>query len=461
MSCPKTGNPLEGNPCNPATGNKSQTEIDYASANGTLKVQRYYHSQGIGDGFSDLGLRWRHNYAQTVDGYREPDYARYRGAKSPFYLSPSEACVDGWNTLKNKTYNGLLSDGLAIYRDGACEIQHGDNSVAILPIHNNYTGRKDVSTTVSIRSFSRPNGDIFTFRLLNSQWQPLHPVRAAMMQNGTGWTLTTPNGSTEVYNSEGKLHTTTSSEGQVTNFTYDEEDRLSVVTGHFGDTLTYHYDEDSYLITITTPDGDLGYGYDTYGRLTNVTYPDTRQRHYHYEEGILPYHLTGITDENGDRYATWAYDAKGRAILSEHANSTERVEFAYNGDDTTTVTDAAGAERTYHFEVNQGAMKVSHIEGDRCTTCSNGGTKAYTYDSNGFVSSKTDWNNNVTTYTRDAQGRELSQTEASGTPEARTITTTWDTVLNKPLVITEPEQITEYTYDASGRILNQQQRPHP
>jgi uncharacterized protein RhaS with RHS repeats len=61
------------------------------------------------------------------------------------------------------------------------------------------------------------------------------------------------------------------------------------------------------------------------------------------------------------------------------------------------------------------------------------------------------------TYTRDDQGRELSRTEAPGTPQARTVTTTWDTTLNKPLVITEPERVTEYTYDAEGRLLIRQQ----
>lgn len=135
--------------------------------------------------------------------------------------------------------------------------------------------------------------------------------------------------------------------------------------------------------------------------------------------------------------------------------------FAYNADGTTTVTDAAGAERTYHFAVIQGDLKVTQIDGDRCTTCANGGIQAYTYDSNGFVASQTDWNGQVTTFTRDAQGRELSRIEAAGTPEARTVTTTWDTTLNKPLVVTEPERITAYTYDANGRLLTRQQRAHP
>jgi YD repeat-containing protein len=157
------------------------------------------------------------------------------------------------------------------------------------------------------------------------------------------------------------------------------------------------------------------------------------------------------------RFATWEYDLSGRAILSEHADGSEQVVLTYNPNGTTTVIDAAGAERIYHFTVQQGQKKVDHIEGDRCTTCGSGDIQAYTYDSNGFVASKTDWNGNTTTYTRDDQGRELTRTEASGTPQARTITTTWDTTLNKPLTVTEPDRLTEYTYDTEGRLLNRRQ----
>jgi YD repeat-containing protein len=210
---------------------------------------------------------------------------------------------------------------------------------------------------------------------------------------------------------------------------------------------------------IVTPDGNLGYQYDSESRLISVVYPDNSVKGYRYEDSEYLYHLTGVTDENNNRFATWQNDEEGRAIVSEHLSGAERVEFVYNSDGTTTVTDAAGAERIYHFTVQQGQMKVDHIEGDRCVTCSGGDIQAYTYDSNGFVASKTDWNGNTTTYARDAQGRELSRTEASGTPQARTITTTWDTTLNKPLTVTEPHQLIEYIYDTEGNLLSRQQIP--
>lgn len=457
LICP----PKEGNPCNPATGGKTETETDFALANGTLKIQRFYNSQAPGDGYINLGPRWRHNYSQRMDGYDDQPYKYFPEIKSSNYETRGEACYQGWNELKAEIYGGLLSDAIAYYQYGTCEIRKGNKYVLKLPINNTRYQRKDVDTNYNIRSLTHANGTYVIFRYLSGQWQPLYPTKASLILSETNWTYVTANGHTENYDSSLKLLSTTNLESQTTQFSYDADGRLSTVTGHYGETLTYHYDESSHLVSITTPEGELNYVYDTQGRLSSVTYPDNRQRHYHYEDANHSLLLTGITDENGNRYASWTYDAQGKALSSEHANGTERVEFTYNPDGTTTVTDAAGAERTYHFEVKQGTMRVTHIEGDRCATCSNGGIKSYTYDSNGFIASKTDWNGHVTTYIRDTQGRELNRTEASGTPEARTVTITWDMTLNKPLIITEPERITEYTYDSDGRILTQQQRPHP
>lgn len=446
QQCPK-----EGNPCNPATGGKTQVETDYISSGGTLKVQRYYSSQGVDDGFSDLGPSWRHNHSQRLNGHGEPDYTQYHGQKSPLYLSPQQACSDGWDAVKDKFYRGLLADGIATYDNGACMVQQGGSTVATLPIHNTLNGRKDLGGDTQINTFNRANGSYIVFRDIDSNWQPIRPGNIELAKETDNWILTTANDSKEVYDEEGKLLTITTRSGQITNYNYDDDGRLSTVTDHFGKTINYQYDDSGRLIIITTPDGDLNYSYDSIGRLDNVTYPDSTQRNYHYEDNAFPNHLTGITDENGDRYATWAYDTEGRAVLSEHADGVEKVEFIYNPDGTTTVSDSVGAVRIYNFVVIQGDLKVSHINGDRCVTCPNGGVQAYSYDTNGFVTSETDWNGNTTTYSHDARGLELNRTVAAGTPDARTITTEWHPQFSLPTKITEPGRITEYTYDAQGR----------
>jgi YD repeat-containing protein len=451
----------EANPCSVATGNKTQIETDYILKAGGLSVQRHYSSQGLGDGYAGMGLRWRHNYSQRMDGYGAPSYTDYPDIKSSLYASPQSACLSGWDEIKSQIFSGLMSDATAVYLNGICEIEQSSTIVARLSINNTFSSSKDIGSTTGIREITRGNGQSYAFVDQDGSWQPLHPGRSVLTQGESSWVYRATSGAVETYDTDGKLLSSRNTNGQTTTFAYDDQGRLDRVTGSFDDVLTYHYGEDGRLIRITTPEGDLNYGYDAEGRLNHVTYLDGSERHYHYEDPNRAYLLTGITDENGDRFATWAYDDAGRATLSEHAGGAEQTTFRYNTDGTTTVTDAAGAERTYHFIVKEGGMKVDHVEGDRCTTCSHGGNKVYTYDGNGFISSKTDWNGNVTTYTRDSGGRELSRTEATGTPEARTVTTTWDSTLNKPLVITEPERITEFTYDSDGRLLSKQQRTPP
>ena len=60
----------------------------------------------------------------------------------------------------------------------------------------------------------------------------------------------------------------------------------------------------------------------------------------------------------------------------------------------------------------------------------------------------------VTTYDYNDRGLEVTRTEASGTAQARTVTTEWHPSLYLPLAVTEPDRITRYQYDAQGRQLS-------
>ena len=65
------------------------------------------------------------------------------------------------------------------------------------------------------------------------------------------------------------------------------------------------------------PDGGIyAYAYDANNNLISVTHPDGGVRQYVYGNASFPNALTGIIDENGKRYASWTYDAQGRAISS-------------------------------------------------------------------------------------------------------------------------------------------------
>lgn len=140
---------------------------------------------------------------------------------------------------------------------------------------------------------------------------------------------------------------------------------------------------------MTDPAGGMyRYSYDVMSNLSAITYPDGKQRSYLYNEQAytqftkLEHALTGIIDENGSRFAIYAYDTQGRAISTEHAGGADKYTLSY-GDNTTTVTDPFGTKRTYTFQIILGVAKNTGVT-EPCTSC---GAKnsAQTYDAHGNV----------------------------------------------------------------------------
>ena len=116
------------------------------------------------------------------------------------------------------------------------------------------------------------------------------------------------------------------------------------------------------------------YGYDTSGRLSTVTYPGGAQRTYLYNEpaftggASLPNALTGIVHEDGQRYATFTYQADGRAISTEHAGAVDKFGVQYNADGTSTVTTPLGTTQQRTFNTVLGVKKAISIV-ETCPDC--------------------------------------------------------------------------------------------
>jgi YD repeat-containing protein len=273
--------------------------------------------------------------------------------------------------------------------------------------------------------------------------------------------------------------------------------RMMCVTDHFGRQLHFQYDRSGRVTRIADLaggihkfaydgasggcDGDLNNLACTAGNLTSVTFPDTKVRTYHYNEldkvnggtmcpgksayspgrSHLPNHLTGLIDENGDRYGTWTYDCNGRATSSEHAGGADKIVIAYDtpnpGQSTVSDyrvdTNTVNQERVYSFAVSHGVTRNTVLSHPNDRTS---GTKSYTYDANGNIASRLDWKLNRTNYTYDlTRNLETSRTEGlteagGATAETRTISTEWHSTFRLATKIAEPRRLTTFVYDLDG-----------
>ncbi|RST47080.1 RHS repeat protein, partial [Variovorax sp. MHTC-1] len=252
----------------------------------------------------------------------------------------------------------------------------------------------------------------------------------------------------------GKLQSRAERNGWVTVYAYDAAGRLATVANPFGRSLTFVHNGAGQLTGITTPDArTISFGYDAQGRLASVQYPDGKSRSFVYENASFPQALTGILDESGARWGTFAYDSFGRAVTTELNGGVQRYQVSYGSPGTATVTDPLGTGRTYRYGFN--ASKIVVTSGGLTSGEDEVDAKTRAQDANGLVTSETDFKN-VRTDTGWDTARRLptSVTRAVGTPEAQTITTQWHASFGLPALITEAGRTTAFSYDGQGNLTS-------
>jgi YD repeat-containing protein len=409
------------NPINGGTGNKWQHEIDLAGGASGLAFDRYYNASTTAS-TGTLGSGWSHAYDRSITVYSFGAWATARRQ-------------DG------KAYNFNPSGGI-------------------------WTPDADVNDR--LEELKDGNG------------------------TRTGWRYTTADQAIESYDADGKLTAIVDRSGYTQTLIYSDASTptsiapkaglLIRVTDSFGRNLKFTYDADSRIRTMTFPTYAVyRFTYDADNNLSSVAYPDDTpadttdnpKKNYLYGELSFtdnvsrPHALTGIIDENNQRYATYRYDANGRAISSEHAGGAGRVSLAYSADGSTTVTDALNTPRTYHFQTVLGMVKPIGSDQPGGSGCG-ASASALTYDANGNVASRTDFNGNRSCYAYNSRNLETVRLEglapgsscpadlAAYTPDPnsseRKISTDWHPTFRLPVKITEPGLETTYSYDDQGQV---------
>lgn len=452
--CPAGGAPnFAGNPIALGNGTKFQKETDFTGmGNGGILFERYY---------SNLkgGYTWVNNFSKRLSLVIKPlPYYPLKKTSDP-YPSEGDACANGWAQIQNGLTDSWAKNSTTIYQNGKCNVVRNGVVVNTLPIiqSSDFIMVEDIpSVQVShpLESF------FFQYDSLQKKHVTINGALGSIeKQTGTTprWKYTTASGAIELYSEDGKLLSITDKTVEQSLIYDSVSGLLSRVQDSTGHSLNFTY-VNNQLASVTTDDNKTtSYTYNTLGLITDVKRPDNTHRLYHYEDSRFPTYLTGITDERGVRYATWQYDAQGRAISSEHAGGAEKTSLTFNADGSTTVTNALNKQTIYRFDDVAGARRVVKVEGQPTANCA-GANQNYTYTDEGWLASKTDWKGNKTTYAYNAKGQETSRTEAYGTPVAKTITTEWHPTLNLKTKVTEPDKETTYTYDQNGLLTGQKTR---
>ena len=361
-----------------------------------------------------------------------------------------------------------------------CDVSTGNNyqkerdyQSATLPLERHYNSLLHVSLGLGIGwttayhrrlelfgsnmlSVRRVDGRAEPFTLSGEVWQGQADSALTVTQDSTGFTVIVENGDSERYDLTGRIQSVTRPSGMVWTWTYDPTTNwVSSVTDSFGNALTFQYGSNALLQTVVLPDGsEIQYTYDSNLNLTSVTYPDNTSRQYLYQNtaaGTVN-QLTGIKDESGVQFATFAYNSNGQVSSSQHAGGVDSVGLTYSTGSTTSVTDAFGVARTYTYQAILGKNKTTSISGTTCLQC--GGASAVGYDANGNPTSRTDFKGVQTIYGYDTtRNLETSRTEANGTSQSRTITTQWHPTWRLPTLVTESSRTTAYGYDSNANLL--------
>lgn len=289
------------------------------------------------------------------------------------------------------------------------------------------------------------------------------------------YTLHDEDATTEVYSSSGILLTIKDASG--VGWTFSHSGQTVTVTHTSGQSFTKAYTANGE--TLTDPGGNtytlLGYS-GAGGSIASITYPGTPATVISFKYLQLPSPPYGSrlseVDYNGVPYGYTTYDMRanlsgpnfpnpfyGWATGTYSADGSGLFTIAYNATNASlqnlseTDTNALGHQSTTSFDSNGNITQISDNAVQTCGATISGRT----YDSNQHLAAEVDNNGNTRSYTYAANGQLQTETEAYGTPIARTTDYVWDPniQLNRLLSVTvEGWRKTVYSYNAQNRLAS-------
>lgn len=301
----------------------------------------------------------------------------------------------------------------------------------------------------NVRFYELVSGTTDTYRVAA-------PARdtSTLVKQTSGFVETERDGLRREFDTQGHLLAIVTRAGWRTTLAY-ADGRLNTVTDSGGRTLTLTY-TDGRLTRVEGPGGLFAqYTHDGQGRLTAASDAMGARWTYTYTD-TTPSRLTSVRDANGNLVEEHVYDAQGRVV---HTNAgrisgstgdeeVKALALEYLDSSHTRVTDSHGRVTAYTFGVFGDLPLITQIEGPcPCGTPDS----TFTYDAQGRRLTQTDARGNTTAFEYDAQGNLTKRTDPLGRATAFTYN-----AFGQVLTTTDPTgATTTFSYDGTTGFLLQ------
>jgi RHS repeat-associated protein len=281
---------------------------------------------------------------------------------------------------------------------------------------------------------------------------------SSIVKNTDGtFTRTLKEGTKTIFNTQGLQVAVTDRNSNTTTYVCNRQDNLTTITDPAGQTTTLTY-TGGLLSTVTDPAGRVTqFSHDGQGNLTGITYADGSQAAFAYD----PQHrLTQRTDAR-NQTTQYAYDYAGRLMQATPPTGDARM---LSPSQRAGLPNVAAGEGIQGNPAMLAALSASAVFRD-----GNGHVTTFTLDALGRVIKQTDALNRTTIFIRDAHENPLTITRPNGavstmTYDAKgnllttteqaieaTMTFTYDSVFNQVTSIKDPlNNTTTITYDTKG-----------
>ncbi len=406
-----------------------------------LSFARVYHSN-TKDANQTLG-----NFSSSFNKQLNPtfDYDK-EPLVSAKYATAQEACEHGWDALSSKVYLGKLSGAKAVYDKSktVCDIYEAGEIKASMLIKNAST---HALASSDLKLLQNADGtQALFYKDKAGKWQSVTHAPLTLKESDAGYTLTLPNDTVEHYDIKGRL-TKIDNAAQSLILGYDAKGRLSTLTNNFNQSVTLSYDTNTSLLKAlkSYDDTKLLYTYNDKHQLTTVTYADNSTQSYSYD---AKGRLTAIQDASGTTVKTYTYNDADKVIETADTNGANAQSFSYDASGTTVSKN--GVARAYDFLIQHSLAKVATVTEDE-------GVSSYTYDANGYPLSQTDKLGVTTLTTYNDRGLLVSRIDKAGTDSEEITLKSYHEKFHKPTKVVKAGVATFYSYNDKGQLTKKTQ----